>query len=244
MATNLQYWINRALDLVYPRNCQLCGAALPEGRAGVLCPLCCAAARRIEPPFCRKCALPFAGALDEQIECGYCRGLEFQFSQAVAACRAEGVVRDCIHRFKYNREMYFLPHLADWLIDAGRRWIAWGPVAGIVPVPLHPVKERGREFNQAELLARELGKAVERPVWTKVVRRVKATASQTRLDARARRANMRGAFAPRPNAGPLSGRVVLVDDVFTTGATLDACASILRQAGATDVIALTVARGV
>ena len=138
----------------------------------------------------------------------------------------------------------FEEHLAGWLIAAGKRWIDWGQVDAIVPVPLYPRKQRQREFNQAERLAHGLGRAVSVPVWTRHLRRVKETGTQTRLDADARRANVREAFAAR-DRGVLDGkRFVLVDDVFTTGATLDACARVLCQEGAQDVIALTVARGV
>jgi len=242
MAATFLKWVSRAVDLVYPRNCQFCETPLAEEQRGVVCPACLALAKPIAPPFCRRCALPFDGKLDEQVDCGYCQNLKFHFTRAFAACRAEGVVRACIHRLKYNREMYYVPHLADWLAVAGKRWIDWTQVDAIVPVPLHPVKQRGREFNQAEVLARELSREVSRPMLIKCVRRVKATKSQTRLDAKSRRENLRGAFAARSK---LDGqRVVLVDDVFTTGATLDACASILLRSGATDVIALTVARGV
>jgi competence protein ComFC len=234
-------WLGRVVDLVYPRNCQFCATPLEENDPGVICPVCLAKAKRIEPPFCQRCALPFDGKLPESFECGYCQDLKLHFSRALAACRAEGVVRDCIHRFKYNREMYFETHLAGWLIEAGRQWIDWQQVDGIVPVPLYPRKERQREFNQAERLTRALSRAVNVPALPRVLRRVKETSTQTRLDKDRRRANVRDAFISQPVSGK---RFVIVDDVFTTGATLDSCARVLRQAGALDVIALTVARGV
>jgi competence protein ComFC len=237
-------WLGRAADLVYPRNCQFCGESLTEEQVGVICPACLGKAKPIEPPFCQRCALPFHGKLTEPFECGYCKDLKFGFSRAVAACRAEGVVRDCIHRFKYNREMYFEQHLTDWLIGAGKRWIDWSNIDGIVPVPLYPRKERQREFNQAERLARALARAFDLPVICGHLCRVKETGTQTRLDAGARRANVRGAFAARRGAVFSGRRLILVDDVFTTGATLDSCANILCREGALDVIALTVARGV
>jgi ComF family protein len=188
--------------------------------------------------------LPFDGALPEPFACGYCAGLKFHFSRAVAACRAEGVVRDAIHRFKYGRELYFERHLADWLLAAARERVDWAAVDAIVPVPLFPRKEREREFNQAELLSRSLGKAVGRPVIARKLRRVKETGTQTRLDAAARRENVRDAFAARGGEVFAGKRLALVDDVFTTGATLDACARVLHEMGAQDVIAITVARGV
>jgi len=235
--------IRAALDLIYPRNCQFCTAPLLEQERGVICATCLALAKRIEPPFCRRCSLPFAGKLDDQIECGYCHDLKFHFSRAVAACRATGLVRDCIHRLKYKRELYYLQHLASWLIDAGKARVNWQMVEAIVPVPLHPAKQRSREFNQAELLARQLGLEFNKPVITNAVRRVKETQTQTKLDAHARRVNLRGAFVP--GRGTVAGLgIVLVDDVFTTGATLDSCARILSDQGAANIMALTVARGV
>lgn len=230
--------------MVYPRNCQFCTVPLPENAPGVVCASCLAGAKRIVEPFCRQCALPFAGKLDEPFVCGYCRELKFHFSRAVAACRAEGVVRDCVHRLKYNREMYYAPHLVEWLVAAGREWVDWSAVDAVVPVPLHPLKQRSREFNQAEVLARPLAAAFGKPVITDAVRRVKETRTQTRLTARERRDNLRGAFAARNDGAVRDRRVVLVDDVFTTGATLDSCARVLLQQGAADVLALTVARGV
>ena len=240
----LEKTLARTLDLFFPRNCQFCAEPLAEEHRGVVCPACLAKAKFIEPPFCQRCALPFDGKLTEPFACGYCQDMKFCFSRAVAACRAEGVVRDCIHRFKYNREMYFELHLAGWLIEAGRREIDWRAVNGIVPVPLFPRKERHREFNQAERLARALGKAMDVPVLSRHLWRVKETGTQTRLDKEMRRANVRDAFAVRDGKVLAGQRLVLVDDVFTTGATLDSCAKVLRQEGALDVIALTVARGV
>jgi ComF family protein len=117
----------------------------------------------------------------------------------------------------------------------------WSGVDAVVPVPLHPRKKREREFNQAEYLADAVGDAFAKPVWTRCIRRVKDTPTQTRLSREERMANLREAFVAR---GELKGkRVLLVDDVFTTGATLDACAKVLRVAGAADVWVLAVARG-
>jgi ComF family protein len=140
--------------------------------------------------------------------------------------------------------MYFGRHLADWLVQAGQEWIDWNEVDGLVPVPLHPRKKRLRQFNQAEYLAALTGKAFGKPVLADVVRRIRDTETQTHLDAQARRANLQGAFAVRKGRTVAGLRLVLLDDVFTTGATLDACARVLRRAGAGDVMVLTVARGV
>jgi ComF family protein len=112
-----------------------------------------------------------------------------------------------------------------------------------VPVPLHPVKQREREFNQAGRLATHLSKAAEIPLNNNLLHRVMPTATQTLLTREQRAANMRGAFASDGDAGLDGERIVLVDDVFTTGATTDACAKVLKTAGAGEVCVWTVARG-
>ena len=230
------------LDLVYPRNCQMCSRPLADIEAGVICGGCLATAKLIEPPFCDRCSAPFAGTNSGAFVCGYCQDLRFGFVRAVCACRAEGIVREAIHRFKYNREMYFGQHLAAWLLGAARERIDWSAVDAIVPVPLHPRKKRQREFNQAEYLAAALSRAMSVPIITKGLRRQKDTPTQTKLSAKARAENLRIAFGVRrPSCSP--AHLVLVDDVFTTGATMDSCARVLLVAGAASVIALTVARG-
>jgi ComF family protein len=210
---------------------------------GVICPACLGNVKWIEPPCCRQCGLPFDGEVTGSFVCGYCQDLKFHFSRAVCACRADGVVRDSILRFKYNREMHFGRHLADWLIAGATRWLDWRGVDAIVPVPLHPRKKRHREFNQSEHLGRALSRAVNVPMIAGNLRRVKDTPTQTRLDAAGRAANLRGAFRARRPKEFAGKRLVVLDDVFTTGATLDSCAKVLRVAGAQDVVALALARG-
>jgi competence protein ComFC len=236
-------WVEHGIGLVYPRNCLFCSMALTDQERDVICAACLSTVRRIEPPFCQQCASPFAGAVRESFVCGYCQDLRFAFARAVCACRAEGIVRESIHRFKYNREMYLGPHLAEWLIEAARQWIDWQTVDAIVPVPLHPRKKREREFNQSEYLSAALSRYFDRPLLVGELHRVKDTVTQTALDAEQRHRNLRNAFAARRVDVISRKRLVLVDDVFTTGATLNSCAKVLRRAGAHSVIALAVARG-
>jgi ComF family protein len=152
------------------------------------------------------------------------------------------VVREALHAFKFGARRALAAPLGDLLAEvAAARPLA--PVPDLLlPVPLHPRRERERGFNQASLLARRVGRSLGRPVREDVLARVVATRSQTELDAAARRANVRNAFEVRQPA-PIVGRhVILVDDVLTTGATLSECARRLREAGAAVVGALTVAR--
>ena len=232
------------VDLVWPRNCVLCSTPLGETDRGVVCPDCLRTVRWIEPPHCQRCSLPFEGVISESFACGHCQGRPFHFERAVCACRAEGVVRESIHRFKYRGQMYLGTHLADWLVAAARSRIDRREIDAIVPVPLHPRKKRQRGFNQAEYLADALGRALAAPVIASNLKRVRDTRTQTQLDARQRASNLRHAFAVRRPSDLEGRRLVLVDDVFTTGATLDGCAKVLIAAGARQVVALTVARGI
>jgi ComF family protein len=152
-------------------------------------------------------------------------------------------VLDVIHRYKYHRAVWFEPFLADLLVRQAAPTLAAEKWDLIVPVPLHPLKEREREFNQADRLARHLGRALGIPMHNRLLRRVKFTLTQTRLTRPERAANMEAAFAPRSGKELNGEKVVLVDDVLTTGATTHACAEAARQAGAGDVCVWTVARG-
>lgn len=169
--------------------------------------------------------------------------MELHFSSARSAVVARTAVLDVIHRYKYQRQFWFEPFLADLLAREAvpvLRQAAWD---FIVPVPLHPSKLREREFNQAERLANHLSRRAGIPLNGRLLHRIQPTATQTRLAKHERAANMRNAFAVPPGVVLTGTRIVLVDDVFTTGATTSACAKVLRRAGAAEVCVWTVARG-
>jgi ComF family protein len=170
--------------------------------------------------------------------------MEWHFHSARSAVVARDPVLEVIHRYKYHRALWFEPFLADLLIRAARPVLDPQKPDMIVPVPLHPTKEREREFNQAERLARRLGAAMRIPVNKRLVRRVLPTRTQTQLSREERLANVRNAFAMRKGQQLNGQRLVLLDDVFTTGATTSACAQVLRAAGAAEVWVWTVARGI
>jgi ComF family protein len=242
-AKSFQPWLEAGLGFFYPEICRLCETERATARDGYVGARCRAQARFIRPPFCERCGLPFEGDITTSFECTNCREMELCFTSARSAVVARGVVLEAIHRFKYQRQLWFEPFLAGlFLREAapalrGQNWNL------IVPVPLHPVRQREREFNQAERLAARLSAATQIPLNRRRLRRVMPTATQTLLTRPQRAANMRGAFAVC-SGGRLNGeRVVLVDDVFTTGATTSACAQALRAAGAGDVCVWTVARG-
>jgi ComF family protein len=153
-------------------------------------------------------------------------------------------VLEAIHRYKYNRAFWLEPFLAGLLTERAGPALAREHWDGLVPVPLHPTKQREREFNQAERLAARLSRASGIPLCGRVLRRVVATQTQTELSREERMANVRGAFAVRRGTSLHGQRLVVVDDVFTTGATTSACARPLLDAGAAAVSVWTLARGI
>jgi competence protein ComFC len=238
----LRPWIDAALGFIYPNVCQLCGeepATAPQGYVG---PACREGVRTIVPPFCERCGLPFEGDITAGFECSNCREMDLHFSSARSAVAARGPVLDAIHRYKYQGQMWFEDFLAELFIRGAREWFRENRADALLPVPLFGIRERERGFNQAERVARRLGRAVSVPVDSRLLERVVPTPSQTRLSRRERSDNMRHAFRLRHPDKARARTFVLVDDVFTTGATTSACARLLMKAGADRVTVWTVAR--
>jgi ComF family protein len=235
-------WLDVALSFIYPDVCQLCHVQPANRRAGYVCAGCRELVRVIQPPFCDRCGLPFEGEITANFQCTNCREMELHFTAARSAVVARGPVLAAIHRYKYQGELWFEDFLSEYFIEAAREWIQHEPCDGLVPVPLFPVKERERGFNQAHRLAERLGKALNVPVEARLLKRVVPTPSQTRLSRTQRADNMRRAFALRGTPSLAGKRFVLIDDVFTTGATTSACAKLLIKAGAARVVVWTVAR--
>jgi ComF family protein len=241
IADSLRLVVDAVLDALYPPHCAQCQA---ETASGVhLCGDCAGQATRIEAPFCAQCSQPFEGEISGEFICHQCRGRRLHFDCAVARFRSRGVVREFMHRFKYNHQFYLRYPLADWLMEAvGDERISGRPFDAFVPVPLHAVRFRERQFNQAEALARLVAKRTGKPV-LRALKRTRYTTTQTKLDREERMENLRNAFRVRHPSEVNHRHLVLVDDVFTTGSTVDECARVLRQAGAASVRVVTVARG-
>jgi competence protein ComFC len=230
LAAPVKSWLNSSLGFFFPEICQLCEGEHATAEDGFVGAKCWSHVRFIRPPFCKRCGLPFEGELTTSFECTNCREMELHFSSARSAVAAKTVVLEAVHRFKYQRALWFENFFADLLVREAAPALLGKGWNFIVPVPLHPLKLREREFNQAEILAWHLSTAARIPLNTKLLRRVSPTMTQTRLTREQRAKNMRGAFAVR-NGVKLDGeRVVLKDDVFTTGATTRACARALRAA--------------
>lgn len=235
--------VDASLNFFYPPVCQICHEQRATPREGYVCADCWTDVRFIQPPFCERCGLPYEGEITSPFECSNCREMELHFCSARSAVAARGVVLDAVHRYKYFRALWFEPFLADLLIRQAKPVLDKENWDLIVPVPLHCLKKREREFNQAERLANQLSRATHIPMNRNLLERVEFTRTQTLLTRPQRMANVRTAFRMR-NEKKLNGeKIIVIDDVLTTGATTSACAKILRKAGAGKICVWTVARG-
>lgn len=239
--------LDRLLALFYPDVCQICREGKATSTDSYICGGCRTGkngVRYLEAPFCGCCGLPFEGDITVAFECSNCRDQQLHFRSARAAVEFTGLVKEVIHRYKYSHATWFEPFLAQMLRERAAPSLAEERWDFIVPIPLHWRKWRERSFNQSERLARQLGKATGIPVRPKLLKRILPTRTQTRLTRAERTENVKRAFAYRSHEKLEGARVVLLDDVLTTGATASACAKLLMQNGAAVVDVWTVARGI
>jgi len=235
-------WGNSLLDWFYPPHCYHCGAMLSGTRNRFLCLACWRALirTRIGGAVCPVCGLPL-DAGEGETACVSCQLHAPNFDLARSIFPYAGPVGSLIVSYKFQGDFYLGPRVLGKAIAKG-----WLPgeiedAEAVVPVPLHPRRQRERGYNQALLLARVVARSMGRPLEARALRRERYTAQQTRLAARKRWDNVRGAF--RAGRGDLAGRcLLLIDDVMTTGATASECARVLKKAGAGKVLVLTLAR--
>lgn len=221
--------------------CAACKEPLESPVRGAVCGSCWSAVRPLTEPLCDICgdALPTWRAVSANGRCARCSRLPRVITRGRAVGAYEGALRDILHALKYDRRRSVAGRLAHLMARAGAGILDGADF--LVPVPLHIARHFGRGFNQASELAKHIGIPS-----VNVLRRRRATATQTDLPEAERHRNVRNAFAVRRGARRhLQGAtVILIDDVSTTGATLDACASVLLEAGVSEVRALTAARAV
>lgn len=229
-----------ALDTALPPLCASCRT--PLANPGGLCPACWSRVSFIAPPYCERLGIPFTYDPGPGILSMEAIADPPAYGRARAAVRFEDIARDLVHRLKYGDRLDLASSMGQWMARAGEALL--DDADALVPVPLHWRRLWGRRFNQAAALARVVASESGVPLLTAALRRVRATSQQVGLSRSARAVNVQGAFAITP-AGKLAiygKRLVLVDDVLTSGATVDACARVLLRAGARNVDVLVFAR--
>lgn len=247
-ASAWQVGLTALLDLVFPPFCPVCSTRLAEDRRDPLCGACWRRVERVTPPWCVVCGIALGRFATHRLEidegtkrCGACRTHPPAFTYARTAAHYDGVAQEALKAFKFGGRRALAAPLGDLVVEIGRGNLPISAPDLLVPVPLHPARERERGFNQALLLARRVGRAWDVPVEV-MLSRGTATRPQTDLTADERRANVRGAFVIRRPERVAGRHVVVVDDIMTTGSTASACASALRLAGAAVVGVVAVAR--
>lgn len=220
-----------ALALLYPPRCVCCDALLPM-RAGGWCAPCEARLPRITGAVCLKCGKRVES--QEQEYCSDCRKYRHTFDEGRAAFLYTGALRHSVYRMKKENRRDYVPFYAEEIVRALEKQLGrWQPQA-VVPIPMHPRKRRRRGYNQSELLARCVSDMTGIPLKKNALRCVRRTEAQKTLDRTARRQNLKGSMEATDEARGLR-RILLIDDVYTTGSTMDEAAAVLKEAGAEHV---------
>jgi ComF family protein len=232
--------LTNLLDFLLPPLCLNCHE--PVGGHQTLCPDCWTAVQFIAPPQCSRCGVPFDVPVEEGTLCGECLASPPVYGRARSAMIYDEASKRLVLSFKHGDRLHAVPAMALWMQRAGEEF--WAAADVIVPVPLHRWRLFARRYNQAALLAQALGRITGKPVGFDALRRVRATPSQGHMNREQRKKNLKGAIVLNPRcAGWIEGKkVVLVDDVLTTGATVNECCRVLLASGASEANALTLMR--
>lgn len=230
------------LDMVFPRMCAGCGGVVVRESLHI-CWECLSGLWPVQFPHCSVCGNPVQGTATNEYVCALCSGGKRHFNRARSAVHFDGRITGIIHAFKYGQATHLSRDLASLMAACSNVHYAPADVDAVTFVPLHHRKERERTYNQSQLLASELAALLRKPLFSRCLVRWRETRTQTALNAAERRKNMQGAFRAVNEKWIQGRRILLVDDVMTTGATVDECAKVLNEAGAAEVRVLTVARG-
>lgn len=237
--------IGALTSVLFPAPCRICAQILLNATRVPICDDCLGSFEKIAEPMCQCCGRPFVSTVGgdaKQPLCRLCRASFFAFDRARSFAIYNDPLFEAIMLMKYEEVTslgsWFAARLAEVVRETGPEWQA----DVVVPVPLHRARQRERGHNQAELIARPLAKAIGAAVKSRCLVRTKPRPDRLLLSRGERWKAVRGAYATRPGQRVDNLRILLVDDVMTTGATLDACARALKKAGATEVMGLTVAR--
>lgn len=232
--------LQRAVNAIYPPQCLSCREIVSE--EGNMCSQCWEGATFIADPICHKCGIPFELNVAQETWCGDCMQCSPKYNKARAVFVYDDNSQRLISKFKYSDKTSASPYLARWMLRVGSGMLH--DCDFVAPVPLHRNRLIYRRYNQAALLCKSIEQQTSKTTVVDLLKRVKNTPSQARLTTNQRKINVSGAFSLNEKYSDyvVGKNILLVDDVMTTGATIEACAKILLQAGADKINILTIAR--
>jgi ComF family protein len=235
-------WWHSLVDFFFPPRCPSCAENLGENESHLICSSCFGQIKRVSHPMCPRCGVGFATDAGEDHFCSDCLLDRGHFTKARSLARYEGLLADLISRFKYMGASRLATPLSHLLADYTNGDFSFRDYSLIMPVPLHPRRLRQRGYNQSLLLARTVSRKHSIPLDYTSLRRIRPTQPQTELSGAQRQKNVHGAFAVHKKAAVAEKTILLIDDVFTTGATVEECARALLKSGSKRVDVLTLVR--
>jgi competence protein ComFC len=234
--------IDFLLDLIYPPRCIFCRSIIPVEKERGICENCKEMVSFVKGKQCQKCGKPIEDRTDKKL-CVDCMRMNHYYEKGFALFVYEGLVRDMIYRFKYGGHKEYARHLGKWMADVIIKADIKEKIDLIIPVPIHPNRKKKRGYNQSEELARVLAKELKIPMNASALIRKKDTIAQSGLTFLQRRNNMKNAFEFDNGFGIYHKNILLVDDIYTTGATINACSKLLKKKSANTVYFLAVSIG-
>ncbi len=238
------------LNILFPPKCFKCEVSLLDFKNRSICPACLKLISLIEPPFCNICGVPFKLRYNlpnkNSYSCGICRTQTYYFNQTRSLGKYEGILKEALINYKYRGKKEMLKDFMKLYVEAQKNnnYFFSNKLDLILYVPLHKRKLRTRDFDQAYLIAKEISKLSNIPLKVDVLFKKIETAPQAGLKKRLRVKNLRGTFAIRNIASIKDKNILLVDDVFTTGATVNECSKVLKRGGANRIEVFTLARAI
>jgi ComF family protein len=243
MFPKLQNIIGGLVDILYPKACLVCKKRLTDNSVdNLVCFECWGKIKRNLPPFCHRCGRQLSRKNLTKSICPACVKTTLHFDRAFSPCVYEGAVKELIHEFKYKDKDYLGSTLSKLMIDFIKEYeLPMDIIDFIIPVPLHKVRFREREYNQAQILSNHIGREFKRTVLSDILIRNRYTKQQTEIEPEKRLSNVKNSFSVMQN-GVFNGKnLLLIDDVLTTGSTVSEAAYALKNSGANIVFVLTLA---
>ena len=248
LSTLIDIFKNSVMDILYPPRCHICQQFLWDGRVNkdqkelLICQTCFYSFSEIASPHCPICRRPFDSTIEDDHPCEACLRERPFYDKLGAPYLYIGVIMEVVHGLKYGGKTHLVESLGPLLVSFTKEWLEKVDDAIVMPVPLHPRKLRERGFNQSLLLARHVASAIDTELDYLSLRRIRYTRPQTGLKSDERRKNVRRAFGLAGQADVKDRNMILVDDVATTGNTLNECAKVLKKSGCDKVLCLVFAR--